>query len=188
MTKIWLPLTSSVTLDKSKVSHPLWGETYIFTKSEVPCHRLPGTLLSIKKYGTSQHIETGTVTCTQVQSACGRKSQTRETGAEVEERNLVQLPAIWEMGDFSCLAKAHLRISVHVEIFIKMWRESRTKRSGGGECKVLLLLRRGSTGKGGDFPCLRVISSNRNLWIYCRHLGVFTAGAKQSFLPHNRLL
>lgn len=53
------------------------------------------------------------------------------------------MPASKEYGGLFRLPKAHLNISVQAKVFIRREREIKAKRSKGGECEALLLLRWG---------------------------------------------
>lgn len=66
-------------------------------------------------------------------AAQSNESQTQEIGAGKKEIGLYKFQHLEKMRDFSQSSKAHLtsKISVLAEVFIRMERESRTKRPGG---------------------------------------------------------
>ena len=68
-------------------------------------------------------------------AACRNQSQIHETGAGEKEIGLFKRQPPDKVGD-SCL-KAHLNISVQAEVFIRKERESRTKRSKGGDLQFI---------------------------------------------------
>ena len=90
------------------------------------------------------------------------KANASEGSADV--KGFIQVLATWKMGD-SCL-KAHLNITVQVEVFTRRERGSRTKRPREGVAKFSTCQRAQSTHKAGGGRVSVILAEAS--WNHCR--------------------